>query len=339
MFRSGWNLSFGGAVIAEGAPRRRLAGAGEPEKNEPGNEPGKDGWLMKKILWSLIVLPLLASAAGGADDPLPARRAFREAVAADPGCAARYLADPDPEIRRYAVYLLAKKDGPGAIPVLENAVRDSDETVRLTAVAALSAMARREARAHDILARVAREDASGAVRQVAVRASWPFHREIKLLRDDPSWDYEVRVVKTLDLPRDGWKFITDPRQEGHRKGYFEPRFDDSRWHDIKIGTWESQCAPDYDGAAWYRIHFTMPEKIDCNAVEIAFGAVDESAWVWLNGVYLGAHDIGPEGWNKPFAVDCRKEILWGRDNVLTVRVLDTAAAGGIWKPVRIEVLK
>jgi len=83
----------------------------------------------------------------------------------------------------------------------------------------------------------------------------------------------------------------------------------------------------------------MPEKIDSNAVEIAFGAVDEAAWVWLNGEYLGCHDLGLEGWNQPFEVDCRKEVRWGAENVLAVRVLDSGAAGGIWKPVRIDVLK
>ena len=83
----------------------------------------------------------------------------------------------------------------------------------------------------------------------------------------------------------------------------------------------------------------MPQKMDCNAVELAFGAVDESAWVWLNGVYLGSHDIGPDGWNTAFALDCTKEVRWGEENVLVVRVLDTAQAGGIWKPIHVEILK
>ena len=74
-------------------------------------------------------------------------------------------------------------------------------------------------------------------------------------------------------------------------------------------------------------------------MEIAFDGVDESAWVWLNGIYLGAHDKGPEGWREPFAVDCRKEIRWGEINTLVIRVNDTAYAGGIYKPVRVDILK
>ena len=74
-------------------------------------------------------------------------------------------------------------------------------------------------------------------------------------------------------------------------------------------------------------------------MEIHFGAVDEAAWVWLNGKYIGQHDVGLAGWNKPFNLDITQEIQWGAENQLTVRVEDTAHAGGIWKPVSIEILK
>ena len=38
-------------------------------------------------------------------------------------------------------------------------------------------------------------------------------------------------------------------------------------------------------------------------------------------------------------VDCTKEIKWGEKNVLVVRVYDSADAGGIWKPIELNVLK
>lgn len=282
------------------------------------------------MAWSVI--------AAGAD-PIALRREFRAAVAADPGKTAGYLNSADPEIRRYALYLVFQKEKAGALKELETAMSDADEQVRLTAVAALASLAASNAQAQALLSKAATDDASNAVRQIAVKASWPFHREIKLLRQDPSWDHEVATVKSIALPETGWKFRTDPKQEGHLKNFFAPGFDDSQWQAIKIGHWEGQGAPDYDGVAWYRIRFSMPEKIDSNAVEIAFGAVDEAAWVWLNGEYLGCHDLGLEGWDQPFEVDCRKEIRWGAENVLVVRVLDSGAAGGIWKPVRVDVLK
>ena len=74
-------------------------------------------------------------------------------------------------------------------------------------------------------------------------------------------------------------------------------------------------------------------------VELCFGAVDEDAWVWLNGKYVGQRVKGEVAWNAPFRFDIGKEIAWGAENVLAVRVFDSRFGGGIWKPVRIEVLK
>ncbi|MBQ6598006.1 MAG: hypothetical protein IJH79_10690, partial [Lentisphaeria bacterium] len=59
----------------------------------------------------------------------------------------------------------------------------------------------------------------------------------------------------------------------------------------------------------------------------------------LNGKYVGQHDAGLIGWDKPFDLNITDEINWGGENVLAVRVEDTVAAGGIWKPVVINLVK
>ena len=190
-----------------------------------------------------------------------------------------------------------------------------------------------------LLERIAAKEQLLEIRKIAAQASWPFHREIKLLRNDPTWDYEVKTVASIPLQNLEWRFCTDPGQNGHLKGFFKNTFNTASWKKIRMGVWEKQGYPGYDGVAWYQIRFTMPPKMDCNAVEIVFDGVDESAWVWLNGIYLGAHDMGPAGWQVPFAVDCRNEIRWGKENILTVRVFDAAFSGGIYKPLRVEILK
>ena len=57
------------------------------------------------------------------------------------------------------------------------------------------------------------------------------------------------------------------------------------------------------------------------------------------GSHAGQHDIGPDGWTVPFCLDVTAFLKWGQENQITVRVLNTAQAGGIWKPVTLEVLK
>ena len=292
---------------------------------------------MMKTFWALLLL-LLTGAFLSADS-ISERQKFFSTVHKDPGAAEKYLDSKDPEIRRYALYLIVKKDPVSALGRLEKMCFDPDPHVRKTAVAPLPQLARKNKRALKLLERIAAKEEVPEIRKIAAQASWPFHREIKLLRNDPTWDYEVKTVASIPLENLEWRFCTDPGQNGHLKGFFKNSFKDTLWKKIRMGVWEKQGFPGYDGVAWYKIRFTMPPKIPCNAVEIVFEGVDESAWVWLNGTYLGAHDMGPAGWNVPFAVDCRKEILWGKENILTVRVYDAAFSGGIYKPVRVDILK
>jgi hypothetical protein len=67
-----------------------------------------------------------------------------------------------------------------------------------------------------------------------------------------------------------------------------------------------------------------------------FDAVDESTWLWVNGGFAGVHDIGPQGWTKPFRIEVTNLVKWGADNQVTVRVLNTKAGGGIYKPVTLR---
>lgn len=95
--------------------------------------------------------------------------------------------------------------------------------------------------------------------------------------------------------------------------------------------WEKQGA-EYDGVAWYRVRFTAGELPDNGKLYLQFGAADESAWVYLNGQFVGEHNLGEAGWDKPFAVEVTPAMREG-PNVVAVRVLDRILAGGIWKPV------
>ncbi len=293
-----------------------------------------------KIAALLLIAASCWAFTAAAANPIAARQAFRAELEKNPQAFRKYINDKDPEIRRYAIYLLAEKDGVKAIPVLGKAIEDSDMQVQYTATEALAGMAKQAPKeVQPLLEKAARIAANANIRQVAVKASWPFHRDIKLIRNDHTWDHEVMVVKTIDLPTKGWAFTTDDRQDGHRKGFFNYRFNDKKWRKMDMGYWEFQGVEDFDGIAWYRIKFKMPAKMDHTAVEIAFRGVDESAWVWLNGKYLGCHDQGQSGVGKPFAVDCTKEVLWGKENVLAVRIGDEANAGGITNPIRVEILK
>ena len=69
----------------------------------------------------------------------------------------------------------------------------------------------------------------------------------------------------------------------------------------------------------YRKKFTVQEAFLKEKTLLHFGAVDQVAYVWLNGRYLGKH----EGGYLPFSFDVTAFIRKGeKENVLTVRVTD-----------------
>ncbi len=290
----------------------------------------------------LIVLIMNVVIAVGQDDLITRRRDFRRSLAESttPGqLLQRGMSDSDPVIRRYSLYCYFQENGEKALPELLGMINDPDILVMKQLIACAANLNSQE-KSDQLLRKIAESAVDAGIRREAGQiSSFRFYRENKRLRDNPTHDHEIITVKSIPLPLNGWSFRPDPMGDGHRKDWFKVGFDDSRWQKLNIGTWEEQGYQGYDGVAWYRIKFTMPAKPDCNAVELAFQGVDEMAWVWLNGRYIGQHDIGPAGWNKPFWLDVSEEMIWGRENVLVVRVEDTASAGGIWKPVTIEILK
>lgn len=248
------------------------------------------------------------------------------------------LGNQDVLVRRAALTSLCDPLTAETLPYLQSAMKDTDALQRLTAIQLLVQLKPRTQQIQDLLDG-ARKDESGPVREVAARAVWPFFKESISLRDRKDWDHDIKVIQTIPLPKDGWRFQTDPREDGHQHKWYEVGYDDSNWPLIQIASaWEEQ-GYNYDGVAWYRGTFTLPAKPECLGVEIAFEGVDEVAWVWINGQYVGQHDLGKEGWDKPFALDVTKELKWGQSNQITVRVYDSAFAGGIWKPVSIQVLQ
>jgi len=128
----------------------------------------------------------------------------------------------------------------------------------------------------------------------------------------------------LDLNQSKWELALDPQNQG-AKG--------ATWKPIQIGKFWEEQGYDYDGIAWYRTKFNLPETSAKNII-LAVGAADESAWVYLNGELVATHDIGEGGWEQRFTTDITKHVKPG-ENDLLIRVLDRTGPGGLWKGIKI----
>ena len=146
------------------------------------------------------------------------------------------------------------------------------------------------------------------------------------------------------LPRE-WRLRWDEKKEGTAQQWFQNPGDDTQWHPVRVDApWEAQSAgkawravnenKDYDGLAWYRVRFKVDEKWRGQKLALLFGAVDESATVYLNGQKVGARPfVNPNDWQVPFTMDVGDALRFDGENELMVLVEDTAGAGGVWKPV------
>ena len=296
--------------------------------------------MLRSIFTLLLCVGLMACAK---EDSVTRRQAFRKAFAENPAAAIDAgLKDSDAVIRKYCVYQDFLRNGADAVTGWKKLLADPDEEVQLAVVECLGKLPSENPQRQSMGKALAEKSKYPLVVRYASRldaAAFNFYRTNVRLKDDPTFDHIAEVKETIELPDDRWVFSLDPAENGHAKNWFAVDYDDHEWPKVKCADWESQGFPGYDGVAWYRIRFVAPPKGDCVGADLKFGAVDEQAWVWLNGTYLGCHDIGLAGWNKPFDVDCTKELIWGEKNVLVVRVQDAADAGGIWKPITLNVLK
>ena len=251
------------------------------------------------------------------------------------------LKDVDPVIRKKALYELYAEKGIDAADTLKQMAGDPDKGIQLLIIACIKDINNLEIR-NDLAKYVSENAASDELKRDARRllSSFTLSKTNVRLKDNPTYDHEVTTAEKITIPDDNWLIIKDVIENGHEHGYHKKDLDEKGWQKIRIGAWEQQCIGTYDGIAWYRIRFKAPEKAQgVVGAELYFQGVDEVAWIWLNEIYVGQHDLGPAGWDIPFFMNISDEIKWGEENLLVIRVHDSAFAGGIWKPIELHILK
>ena len=130
-----------------------------------------------------------------------------------------------------------------------------------------------------------------------------------------------------------WKFYPYPEEyQGDQDPILSAAdFDDSHWATIDIGqAWEDQGYEGYDEGAWYRARIEVDAE-EGQPVHLAFGGVDNNAYVYVNGTFVGEH----HGWNTPFILDISEAVKYKSQNVVAVRVYDGMEMGGIYGTIEV----
>ena len=135
-------------------------------------------------------------------------------------------------------------------------------------------------------------------------------------------------------------FRTDPGKVGREERWFAAPAKGPPWqalstHDFWNRTLGTQEQPHYIGDGWYAVELVIPPA-QGKKVWLHFGAVDENYALWINGEYIGDNlSAGTSLWDQPVSVEITGKFSEGQSNHIVVRVRNTIAAGGIWKPVQL----
>lgn len=148
-----------------------------------------------------------------------------------------------------------------------------------------------------------------------------------------SWSNQKPDFSILGL----WMFKT-----GDNKLWKNYECKDKQWKKIVVpGNWENQGYIDYDGFAWYRRHFRLPEDLVGQKLVLVLGKINNIDEVYINGVLIGQTGKMPQagnGTNKPeddSGTRCRAYIVpenllsAKKDNVIAIRVYNIEHRGGI----------
>ena len=134
-----------------------------------------------------------------------------------------------------------------------------------------------------------------------------------------------------------WKFHT-----GDNKDWKSPDFNDAGWKSIQVPSeWENEGYSDYDGYAWYRFRFKLPQGFTSGDYYLSLGKIDDTDQVYLNGKYIGSvHDLKKDGDFRRSGWEFNARRLYKIEegllslngvNTLAVRVYDGQQRGGIYE--------
>ena len=156
---------------------------------------------------------------------------------------------------------------------------------------------------------------------------------------------DPKTVQVIALP-ESWRFRKDPNDAGVTEMWYAANHSDDDWVPMRTdrGTgWERQGfgGDQAAGFGWYRTRLPVEQREELKPHRyLYFEAVDEEAWVYLNGKPIFENTVATTGlppeelWNTPFVVPLDDIVLKG-DDLLAARVFNIGGMGGIWRPVHL----
>lgn len=129
--------------------------------------------------------------------------------------------------------------------------------------------------------------------------------------------YDIFAQRDTLAANDNWLFVIDKKGEGTTGKWFE-KFPEATLAVNLPHTWNiEEATQNHYGWGWYQKKVNVPSNWKNKTVQLQFGAVNHTAYIYLNGKKIDEH-IG-DGFNQ-FSVNLSGKLLIGKENVITVAV-------------------
>ncbi len=138
----------------------------------------------------------------------------------------------------------------------------------------------------------------------------------------------IQAIITSDNERmKKWYDELYHKDEGYKSTvpWYSPTLNDKRWDTMNIpGYWNKTKLGKINGVVWFRKQIILPESLAGKPAFLNLGRIVDADSVYINGIFVGStgYQYPPRWYNVPAGI-----LKVGR-NVLTVRIINTAGAGG-----------
>ncbi|HEY2406416.1 MAG TPA: sialate O-acetylesterase [Polyangiaceae bacterium] len=139
----------------------------------------------------------------------------------------------------------------------------------------------------------------------------------------------VRAWELEMLPR-------DPPNEGERRGWPRPEFDDASWSAMLMPSFWQHHGLAFNGVVWFRRELELPAHAAGQDLLLSLGAIDDYDHTYFNGELVGSHPDGtPDAYQTPRRYVVPGRLVRGGKNTIAVRVFDHVGEGGFVGPASV----
>lgn len=147
----------------------------------------------------------------------------------------------------------------------------------------------------------------------------------------------IKQIETSDNERiNAWNKLSDEKDEGLKKEYKNPDFDDTDWIKMNIpGYWANTQIGNVNGVVWFRHEFQISPEDAGKPAFLNFGRIVDADSVFINGKLVGSitYQYPPRWYQVP------SDVLVSGKNIIVARVVNNSGKGGfvLDKPYELKV--